>query len=213
MSRGVSGIVVAAGRGARLGAGEPKAFWRLGGKPMYVHAVEALVRAGVGEVVVVVPADRVDDVAGKSVVGGRTRAESVRAGLAVCSSERVAVHDAARPLASDGLIRRVLGALCPPWSAVAPALEVADTLKRVEGERVTETVPRADLWAVQTPQVFLRDVLEAAHAGHDADATDDLVLVERLGEPVRLVAGERRNFKITFPEDLEMAERLLEASP
>jgi 2-C-methyl-D-erythritol 4-phosphate cytidylyltransferase len=207
---GVCGIVVAAGRGERLGGAQPKAFQQLAGRAMYLHAVDALVQAGVDEVVVVVPPERLSEAIGQAVPGGATRAESVRAGLATCRGARVAVHDAARPLATADLVRRTIAALEEPWAAVAPGLPVADTLKLVDGEAVSRTVPRAGLWAVQTPQVFWREALVTAHGDGETDATDDLELVERTGRPVRLIRGERRNFKVTFPEDLELAEHLLE---
>jgi 2-C-methyl-D-erythritol 4-phosphate cytidylyltransferase len=145
--------------------------------------------------------------------GGPTRQESVALGLTACPAGTVvvAVHDAARPLVSPALVDATVAALTPPWAAVAPALAVVDTLKLVDGGsgEVRRTVDRRDLWAVQTPQVFARDTLERAHRAAAAAVTDDLALVEAAGGRVRLVEGERRNFKITFPDDLVVAEALL----
>lgn len=221
-------ILVAAGSGERLGFGRPKALIDLAGRPLFLHALGALATCGrVSTAVIAAPAGsegEVEDLAAplsgamKIVVcrGGASRAASVQRGLAALprGEEVVAVHDAARALVSPSLIERTIAALEPPWDAVAPALPVVDTLKRVDGERVVETVQRESLRAVQTPQVFPRSVLEAAHARLDPDdlaATDDLVAVERAGGRVRLIPGERTNLKITFPEDLAVAAALLKA--
>jgi 2-C-methyl-D-erythritol 4-phosphate cytidylyltransferase len=217
-------VLVAAGSGDRLAAGGPKAFVHLGGEPILRHAVRALVACdAVDDVVVVVGHDEVerareligDLVAGVGsavCAGGATRAESVDLGLALLPRRAVvvAVHDAARPLVSPGLVTRTIAALTDPWAAVAPALPVVDTLKLADGERVIRTVDRRALYGVQTPQVFSRLTLEHVHSRLGArGATDDLVLVEEAGGRVRLVEGERRNLKITYPEDLAIAEALL----
>jgi 2-C-methyl-D-erythritol 4-phosphate cytidylyltransferase len=223
-------VLVAAGSGERLGAGGPKAFVELGGEPMLRHAVRAFLRSEtVASLAIVVGSDEVAraratvaDLTGPVQVevcaGGATRGESVRCGLAALpvSAVLVAVHDAARPLISPALIRRVLAALEAPWSAAAPGLPVVDTLKLVDGERVLRTVDRRALHAVQTPQVFSRRTLDQVHSrlqrpGGSRTATDDLVLVEEAGGRVRLVRGEQRNLKITYPEDLRLAEALLAA--
>lgn len=224
-------VVVAAGSGERFGGGEAKAFLLLAGEPLLVHAVRALVDSAAIDVVVVVVgaaatarATEVLDGAGLAVArvtaGGASREESVRHGLEACppATAVVAVHDAARPLASPGLVARTVGALGDGWVAVAPGLPVVDTLKLVDDERVVRTVDRRHLWTVQTPQVFSAGTLRQVHgrlpeagaapAGRAA-VTDDLALVERAGGRVRLIAGERRNLKITYPEDLALAEALL----
>jgi 2-C-methyl-D-erythritol 4-phosphate cytidylyltransferase len=124
------------------------------------------------------------------------------------------VHDAARPLVSPALVDRTIAALVDPWAAVAPGLPVVDTLKVVDAarERVVSTADRRNLWAVQTPQVFAHATLTRVHARIVAgEVTDDLVLVEAAGGRVRVIPGERRNFKVTYPEDLAMAEALLAA--
>jgi 2-C-methyl-D-erythritol 4-phosphate cytidylyltransferase len=213
-------VIVAAGSGERLGAGVPKALVTLAGVPMVVHAVRAFEAAVSIECVVVVLPPGVEEVPAlpPGVVvtrGGRTRQESVANGLDACPhhSRVVAVHDAARPLVTAALIDRTVAALQPPWDAVAPGVPVADTLKVVDSRNVVlRTVDRSGVWSVQTPQVATRATLERVHArvATDADAaTDDLSLVERAGGRVRLVEGDRANFKITHLEDLMIAEQLV----
>jgi 2-C-methyl-D-erythritol 4-phosphate cytidylyltransferase len=136
----------------------------------------------------------------------------VAAGLAALPADatHVLVHDAARPLATAALARRVIERLSRGGvDAVLPAIPVRDTLKRVDGERITSTVDRSTLVAVQTPQGFVVESLRAAHAADDADASDDAVLIERWGGTVAMVPGEEANLKITFPADLAIAEGLL----
>lgn len=215
-------VVVAAGMGERLGAGQPKALVHLAGEPIVARAVAAFRAAdSIDSIVVVVPpglTDLVRRAVGEDVTtveGGATRQESVSAGLDGCAPEVrvVAVHDAARPLVSPALIDRTVAALVPPWDAVAPGVAVVDTLKHVDSRlAVMRTVDRAGVWAVQTPQVCSRATLERVHArvATPAEAaTDDLSLVERAGGRVRLIEGERANFKITSPDDLAFAAQLL----
>jgi len=202
---GVGAIVVAAGRGDRFGA--PKQFLELAGTRLVDRAVDACVDA-CDAVVVVLPSDVAWD--GRpvhaAVAGRATRSDSVRAGLAALPAtvDVVVVHDAARPLASRALFAAVIDAVRSGADAAVPALPVPDTLKRVDGTRVTETVPRDDLVAVKTPQAFRVDALRVAHAT-DASATDDAALVEQRGGCVVVVPGEVANFKITSPRDLELA--------
>ena len=149
------------------------------------------------------------------VVGGRERQESVASGLAAVPSTAawILVHDGVRPCITPALVRRVLEGTRAHGAAVA-ALPVAETLKRGTEGWVKETVPRDGLWAIQTPQGFRADLLREAHRRAVADGitgTDDAALVERLGAPVRLVAGLPGNVKITRPEDLPLARRLLES--
>lgn len=224
----VAGVVVAAGSGDRLGAGRPKALVPLAGEPVLLHAVRALRAARrVDAVVVVAGAERCDEVAALLAAahldvtavcaGGLTRQDSVDRGLAACppGSDVVAVHDAARPLVSPALVDATVLALVDPWAAVAPGLPVVDTLKLVDpaqSDRVVRTQDRRHLWAVQTPQVFALTTLQRVHARLRGTAvTDDLGLVEAAGGRVRLIPGERTNFKITYPEDLVVAEALLAA--
>jgi 2-C-methyl-D-erythritol 4-phosphate cytidylyltransferase len=215
-------VLVAAGAGERLAAGIPKGFAILGGQALFVHAARALRDAACFDaLVVVVPVGLESDAAAllrdvgvqaEVCAGGRTRQESVARGLARCEQDIVAVHDAARALCSVGLVRRTVDALTPDWDAVAPAERLVDTVKRVDPEdgRVLETVNRSVLRAVQTPQVFRRELLLRLHGeAHGSDATDDLLLVEHAGGRVLLIDGERRNLKITTREDLLLAEALL----
>ncbi|HLE38725.1 MAG TPA: 2-C-methyl-D-erythritol 4-phosphate cytidylyltransferase [Acidimicrobiia bacterium] len=197
------GIVVAAGRGERFGG--PKAGLVLGGVPLWKWAADALIGGGAIAVVVVGPVPG-------GIPGGLRRRDSVAAGLAALPAEatHVLVHDAARPLATAGLVRAVAARLAVgDVDAVIPAIAVGDTLKRIAGERVVETVSRDGLVAVQTPQGFSVAVLRAAHTADDEEATDDAQLVERHGGSVVVVAGESGNLKITHPEDLALAEALL----
>lgn len=222
---GVAVIVVAGGLGDRLGAATPKAFVPLRGEPLLVHAVRACRAARcAGALVVVVPADLVGtaegllagaDLEARVVAGGSTRQDSVRAGLDACPAEAgiVAVHDAARPLLRPSLLDAVVAALGEGWDAVAPAVAVSDTLKEVDRDgTVTATLDRTRIRAVQTPQVFRRAALAAAHAHHaGAAATDDLALVEADGGRVRLVDGDLANLKITYADDLRVAAALMDA--
>lgn len=213
-------VLVAAGRGERLGVGGPKALLPLGGRTLLEHALDGLTGAGVERIVVVHPPGVGDTAAQLApgtdrVVGGDTRTASVRAGLAALGDEVgvVAVHDAARPLTPVAVIRAVLAAVVDDVVAAAPALPVPDTLKRVAAGEVVETVDREGLMAVQTPQAFRREVLEVALA-RGGEATDDLALVEALlvegGAHGRIVTvpGSARGLKITWPDDLELAEAL-----
>ncbi len=216
-------IVVAAGDGVRLGADRPKAFVKLGGRVLLSHSVELFDgHPAVDGVVLVVPegweepatllAD--DLVAGKvaaAVRGGQTRAESVACGLAAMPDDidLILVHDAARPFATPALVTSVLEALSQAEGAV-PGLPVTDTVKRVEGDRVAETLDRSQLVAVQTPQAFHAEALRAAYAVSSerlSAATDCASLVEALGRVVTVVAGEPGNLKITDAADLAEAER------
>jgi 2-C-methyl-D-erythritol 4-phosphate cytidylyltransferase len=147
------------------------------------------------------------------VTGGRTRAESVRVALAEVPEEAlvVLVHDAARPLVDDAVIERVLGGLAAGVDGVVPGLPVSDTVKRVAHGLVAETLERAALVAVQTPQAFVAERLRAAYAGELAGATDCASLVERAGGTVAVVAGDARLTKVTTGDDLAVVARLLEA--
>jgi 2-C-methyl-D-erythritol 4-phosphate cytidylyltransferase len=145
------------------------------------------------------------------VTGGATRAESVRAALAEVPEDALAVlvHDAARPLVSDAIVERVLQPLSEGFDGAVPGLPIPDTVKRVDGGVVVETVDRSGLVAVQTPQAFAAPVLRAAFAGDLTGATDCASLVERAGGRVRVVPGDPRLLKVTTPEDLALVERML----
>jgi 2-C-methyl-D-erythritol 4-phosphate cytidylyltransferase len=204
----VWGIVVAAGRGSRFGA--PKQFLALNGVRLVDRAVTTA-SAACDHVVVVLPPG--EPWAGPPVtvtaVGGATRSDSVRSGLASVPSDAdvVVVHDAARPLATARLFAAVVDAVRAGADAAVPGISLSDTVKRVDGDRVVDTVERDDLVAVQTPQAFRAAALRAAHA-RGGDATDDAALVEQSGGVVVVVAGDRRNIKITGADDLALAAAL-----
>jgi 2-C-methyl-D-erythritol 4-phosphate cytidylyltransferase len=206
-------ILVAAGSGERLGAGRPKAFVVLAGRPMLEWSLAALRAAGVGDVVVALPpGERAPDGC-IGVTGGATRSASVRAGLAAArAGADVVVHDAARPLVEPELFSRTLAALDDADCAVAAA-RVSDTVKEAGPDgRVVRTLDRSRLWAIQTPQAFRRAALERAlDVGDDvlAAATDDAWLVERAGGSVRVVESSPANLKVTTPHDLQVAGLLL----
>jgi 2-C-methyl-D-erythritol 4-phosphate cytidylyltransferase len=143
--------------------------------------------------------------------GGETRAESVRAGVAEVGEDAavIAVHDAARPVLPNGVIGRVLTALNEGWDGAVPALPLADTIKRVRGGQIVETLRRDELVAVQTPQAFLAPVLRDAVAGEHAGATDCASLVEARGGRVTTVSGDSRLVKVTDAADLELVASFL----
>ncbi|HEX3394335.1 MAG TPA: 2-C-methyl-D-erythritol 4-phosphate cytidylyltransferase [Acidimicrobiales bacterium] len=201
---GVWAIVVAGGGGRRFG--RAKQYEDLAGRRVLDWSL-AVARATCEGVVAVLPADRLEPGAR---AGGATRSASVRAGLAAVptAARIVVVHDAARPLAGAQLFERVVAAVDAGADAAVPGLALADTVKRVDGHRVTATLDRDDLVAVQTPQAFRADVLRTAHAT-EPDATDDAGLVEALGGTVVVVDGDRRNFKITSSDDLVVARALV----
>ena len=205
-------LLVAAGSGERLGASRPKAFVTLAGRPMLEWSVDALRAAGLSEIVVALPPGEAAPDGCAGVPGGRTRSESVRAALAAAGEGDVVVHDAARPLVEPSLFREALAALQGADAAVAAA-QVTDTVKEAGPDhRVTATLDRSRLWAIQTPQAFRRTALERAlDVGDDllAQATDDAWLVERTGGSVVVVPSSPANFKVTTPHDLTVAELLL----
>jgi 2-C-methyl-D-erythritol 4-phosphate cytidylyltransferase / 2-C-methyl-D-erythritol 2,4-cyclodiphosphate synthase len=221
-------IIVAAGRGTRMGGSLPKQLLDLGGRTILRRSVEAFDgHPAVRELVVVLPADLVAAGAAlvgptsrpcRIVAGGDRRQDSVRLGLAALGADAdpVLVHDAARPFADGGLIDRVLAGL-EEAGAVVPALRARDTVKRVDGQTrlVRETIARDTVWLAQTPQGFRRRVLADAVAvgATGLDATDEAMLAERAGHTVRVVAGDERNIKITTPEDLAAARTLVTPAP
>ncbi|HUR17588.1 MAG TPA: 2-C-methyl-D-erythritol 4-phosphate cytidylyltransferase [Acidimicrobiales bacterium] len=203
-------VVVAAGSGERFG--RPKQYEHLGGRRVLDWSLDAARAACDGVVVVVGPAFALEPEARADVVvaGGATRAESVRRGLTAVPPDAtvVVVHDAARPLAGAGAFAAVLDAVRGGADGAVCAVPVSDTVKRVQAGRVVETVERAGLWSIQTPQAFAAAVLRSAHAGA-AEATDDASLVEVAGGTVVVVEGDPRNIKLTGPDDLVVAEALL----
>jgi len=210
-------LIVAAGSGERLGASLPKALVPLHGRPMMQWSIDALAAVpAIAEIVVSLPPGATPPEGVTGVRGGAVRSESVRLALAAAGpGDPVLVHDAARPLLAPELAERVLAALerDPALDAAIAAAPVSDTIKRAGADgRVLETLERAGLWAVQTPQVFRREALERAlSAGPEelARATDDAWLIERLGGSVAVVECGEQNFKVTTPGDLRLAELVL----
>ena len=207
-------LLVAAGRGERLGASGPKAFVMLGGRPMLEWSLDALRAApSIERVVVAVPPGVPWEGGGDVVEGGEARSQSVRNALAAAGeADVVVVHDAARPLVDATLVERCVAALDGGVDAVIAAAPVTDTMKEASDGIVVRTLARERLWAVQTPQVFRRAALEAALDAPDevlAAATDDAGLVEARGGVVRVVESSPRNLKVTTRTDLALAELLL----
>ncbi|MEN9499385.1 MAG: hypothetical protein RIS83_1204 [Pseudomonadota bacterium] len=208
----VIALLLSAGHGSRFGAERPKQFLPLMGQPILRHAAEALLAEGLVDAIQpVAPAGEEALVSAMleglaclpTIAGGATREESVRAGLAAIAAKApfyVLVHDAARPIIPSGTISALLSALETKAGAI-PAQPVSDTLKRVVGGLITETVPREGLYRAQTPQAFRYSVLRDAHAAPSRGATDDAALLEAMGQEVAIVAGSERNVKITWPED------------
>jgi 2-C-methyl-D-erythritol 4-phosphate cytidylyltransferase len=216
-------VLAAAGSGERLGLDRPKAFARLNDRPLLAEPLERLeASTWIDSIVIVVPAGWEEPAillaeevgAAKAVTcvaGGPSRAESVRVGVGEVAADAsvILVHDAARPLLDDAVIERVLRPLGEGWHGAVPGLPLADTVKRVRGEEIVETVDRSDLVAVQTPQAFLADWLRTALGGDVAAATDCAALVEEAGGRVAVVPGDSKLLKVTEPADLELIEKLL----
>jgi 2-C-methyl-D-erythritol 4-phosphate cytidylyltransferase len=227
----IAAIIVAAGSGERLGAGRPKALVALAGRRMLDWSLVALGETDrIDQIVVVMPAGSElmpDGVQASfngreitAVTGGPSRSHSVRAGLAACDgAHRVLVHDAARPLITPALADAVLDRLADDELAdgAIAAARVTDTIKRADGAgAVTATLPREELWAVQTPQVFRASMLRAALDVDDATlaaATDDAALIERAGGRIVIAPWAEPNPKITSPADLAAAEAALATRP
>ncbi len=224
-------IIPAAGSGQRMGGGKPKQYLTLGGVPLLARSIRPfLALADIALVVVAVPAERIEatrtlcrqhlaaDERLRVVAGGATRQLSVQAGLAALPAEigMVLVHDGARPLVREELIRACLEAALRDGAAIA-AVELADTLKlATTNRRIARTLPREGLWRAQTPQAVRRDWLEQACQQATQDnfqGTDEASLLEHAGLPVTLVPSGEDNLKITRPEDLRLAEALLAGAP
>src|ERR1051326_3155635 len=220
-------IVVAAGKGTRLGRDRPKQFLELGGVPVIIHTLRQFERSKqINEVITVLPAE---DTAGfesiaqkfklnksqRVIAGGETRAQSVRNGLnAIAQAAIVAVHDGVPPLVTPEEIDEVVSAAERSGAAILTA-PVVDTIKRVDGDRIMQTLSRAELRRALTPQCFRFDILKRAYEQLDefessgAEITDESVLVERLGIEIVSVDGNSRNLKITNESDLALAKSLL----
>ncbi|HPG76412.1 MAG TPA: 2-C-methyl-D-erythritol 4-phosphate cytidylyltransferase, partial [Rhodoglobus sp.] len=207
----VAVIVVAAGSGTRLGAGLPKAFVDVAGRSLLEHALAAVPEAA--QLVIVAPESHLAEsraLAPRAVVvaGGDTRQASVAAGLAGVEPgiRTVLVHDAARAFTPAEVFERVIAAVASTGGGVIPVLPVIDTIKRVDGASVLETIDRSALVQVQTPQGFPREALDAAYRAATAEHTDDASLFAAAGGVVTSVAGDARSHKITTPADLRRAE-------
>ena len=215
-------VIVAAGRGERLGLDRPKAFANLRDRPLLAESLERLEASDwIDSIVVAAPPDWEEPVillaeelgCGKvveSVTGGATRAASVRAALAEVSEDAavVLVHDAARPIVPEEVIERLLTALNEGWDGAIPVLPLPDTVKRVEGDQVIETVDREGLAMVQTPQAFVATALRDAVAS-GGEASDCSALVEARGGRIKAVPGDPRLVKVTKPADLELVSSWL----
>ena len=214
-------VLAAAGSGERLGADRPKAFVRLGEQPLLAESLGRLdASEWIDQIVVVAPPEWEEPAillaeelgCGKvsaCVTGGATRADSVRLGVAEVPADAavIVVHDAARPLLADDVLGRVIGVLAEGWDGAVPGLPLSDTVKRVDDDRVVETVPRDELRAVQTPQAFVAGVLRAALAG--SEWTDCSAAVEAQGGRVKVVDGDPRLIKVTDASDLDRVAALL----
>jgi len=224
-------IVVAAGKGTRLGGVRPKQFLELGGVPIIIHTLRQFERSQqIDEIIVILPPEETASFlsfaqdfglkkVSRAVAGGATRARSVLCGLLTISeAEIVAVHDGVRPLVTPDEIDATLQAARAHGAAILTA-SVGDTIKEIEGDHVIRTLPRANLRRALTPQCFRYDILKRAYnqlnevEASGMEITDDCLLVERLGIEIVAVAGSARNIKITNAEDLAIAEVLLKLGP
>lgn len=220
-------IIVAGGKGLRMGADLPKQFLPIGGRPVLMHTLEAFERAIPGiQIVLVLPADQQEfwrdlcrrhdfTLPHRIATGGETRFHSVKNGLEGLQTDFVAVHDGVRPFVSSEVIRRSFEAAREHGAAI-PVVPVVETVRRLctpnaeRAEGTSMTVPRSQYRLVQTPQAFqLPLLLRAYRQPYQPDFTDDASVVEALGHPVALVEGNRENIKITTPFDLTIAEALL----
>ena len=213
-------LMPAAGAGERLGRGINKVFVEVAGKPILAHTLSIFETCeAVGEIVIVT-GERDIEAAGELVgrfgfskvahivAGGAQRQDSVRNGLAKCSYDIIAIHDAARPMVTREIIERSIETAIAVGACIA-AVPVIDTIKSADNGNVSATVDRSSLYSVQTPQTFRAELIRRAHDQAYRDgfyATDDAALVERLGEPVAIVQGSYENIKVTTPSDLEVAE-------
>ena len=215
-------LIVAGGRGTRMGGPQPKQFLQLAGRPVLMHTLEAFDRWDASaRLIVVLPEDQIDTwkrlceahVFGRIhrvVAGGETRFHSVRNGLgAVASNGLIAVHDGVRPLVAPSVIAACFAAAADGGAAV-PVVPVVESVREVDADGDSRPVDRTRLRVVQTPQVFRADVLRAAYClPYDPRFTDDASVVEASGVAVRLVPGNRENIKLTTPMDLLLAEQLM----
>ncbi|OGP10357.1 MAG: 2-C-methyl-D-erythritol 4-phosphate cytidylyltransferase [Deltaproteobacteria bacterium GWA2_45_12] len=218
-------IIPAAGLGIRFGGQTRKQFLELKGKPLFQWSVEAFVKTGLFEkIVVCLPAQGRGDPAPTVgvgfpdpcifITGGATRAESVKKGFEFLHSQdddTVLVHDAVRPLVSVDLIKKIVEATKVKW-AVVPVVPISDTVKEMDGDKVKKTIPRNQLRLTQTPQGFSCRILSALYKSHPdlgQNSTDEAMMVEGMGTDVFVVEGDPKNIKVTTPDDLKLAEYYL----
>ena len=227
--RDIALVVVAAGQGQRLGAGKPKAFVDLVGRPLLTHAIESIIALpDLAQLIIAVPESHLIEaaeigaeligelpIAFEVVLGGETRQGSIANSLAELApeSEIVMVHDAARALAPTSLFAKVADSVRKTKVSSLPVMRVVDTIKRIDGETVLETVDREVLRSAQTPQGFVASDLVAAYAAAEADYTDDAALMQAAGHRILAVDGDERAFKITTPADLAAAELRFAGKP
>ncbi|CAB4632818.1 unannotated protein [freshwater metagenome] len=222
--RAVAVVLLAAGRGERLKADQPKAFVDLAGKSLLEHSIfNALATKNLRQLIIAVPESYLSEILElenqldgrgvdiRVVVGGQTRQASVSEALAVLAGgiDTVLVHDSARALTSTELFNRVSDAVFENQIGVIPALAVVDTIKKYRGDLVEDTIDRAELIRAQTPQGFPTDLLVKAHVAATSDYTDDAALVQAFGGTIMMVQGEEQAMKITTPADLETAQGYL----
>jgi 2-C-methyl-D-erythritol 4-phosphate cytidylyltransferase/2-C-methyl-D-erythritol 2,4-cyclodiphosphate synthase len=227
--RDIALVVVAAGQGQRLGAGKPKAFVDLVGRPLLTHAIESIIALPeLAQLIIAVPESHLVEAAEigaeligalpigfEVVLGGETRQGSIANALGELQheSEIVLVHDAARALAPTSLFAKVAESVRQTKLSSLPVMRVVDTIKRIDGETVLETVDRDVLRSAQTPQGFVASDLVAAYAAAEADFTDDAALMQSAGHRILAIDGDERAFKITTPADLAAAELRFSGKP
>jgi 2-C-methyl-D-erythritol 4-phosphate cytidylyltransferase len=217
-------VLLAAGRGERLGGGRPKAFAKLAARPLIAESLERLERSDwIDSIVVVAPPGWEEPTillaeelgaakARECITGGETRADSARVGVSEVPGEAavILVHDAARPLLPPEVVERVLAPLGDGYDGAVPGLALADTVKRVQEDHlVVDTVERSGLYAVQTPQAFVAETFRRALAGAVPNASDCAGFVEAAGGRIRVVDGDPRLLKVTTAADLALVEALL----
>jgi len=221
---GAAGIIVGAGEGKRLAKGLPKALVPIAGKPMFLYSVEAFIRAKtIDSLVIVLPCGYIEDAtkwipkSSKPIIltkGGKERFQSVLSALQYLEKGEgiVAIHDASRPFVEPDLIDRAVRMAEETGEGVILALPVRDTVKYVEDNIVRNTVDRTRLWLAQTPQVFPSELIREALKGMPQGfiPTDDAQAVELYGKRVRVIKGSELNIKITYPEDIKLAEAIVE---
>ena len=219
---GVTAIIAAGGKGMRMGADKNKVFLELAGKEILVRTIDVFENNSlISDIVIVTGKEDIEECnklikkhgynkINAVTAGGNTRRESVCRGLKYAKQEIIAVHDAARALVTDEIIRSVVTA-AERYGAAAPGVLCNDTLKKADSDGFIEaTVDRSTVYQIQTPQVFKRDIiLEAHESAGDFEATDDCVLAEKMGVKIKITAGSYENIKLTTPEDMIIGENIL----